>query len=136
MIDWKIGLLVFAVLWAAQIGGTALQMRHYRTVLGDIATRWKDGFVGTGSARARFGRGAIAILVVTPTGTVRQALAMQGRSVFAKFKPMPELTGNTVADIRSGRAFDAGHAKLAEAFRRAVDQVDRLAAERANTIAA
>ena len=79
--SWGTGLLLFGLCWPLQIAGTMLQMRHYRRVLDRLSTQWSDGYVGTGSARARFGRGAITILVVSPSGAVRQALVMQGRTV-------------------------------------------------------
>ncbi len=128
---WATGLLLFGVCWALQIAGTVLQMRHYRSVLDRLSLQWKDGYVGTGSARARFGRGAITILVVSPSGAVRQALAMQGRTVWAKFKPLPALVGVDIGQFRSGSVFPARDVRLAEAFRRAVEQVDRIIAERA-----
>ena len=104
--DWRTLLIAFAVLWAVQIAGTALQMRHYRRLVAELVSRWSDGSIGSGNARARFGRGVIAVLVVSPAGLVRQAFAMQGRTVWAKFKPLPSLEGSEIAAIRSGRAFD------------------------------
>ena len=130
-LTWETGLLLFGLCWALQIAGTMLQMRHYRAVLDRLATDWTDGFVGSGSARARFGRGAITILVVSPSGRVRQALAMQGRTVWAKFRPMPELVGIDVEQVRAGAVFAPRDARLAEAFRHAVEQVDKVAAGRA-----
>ena len=49
---------------------------------------------------------------------------MQGRTIWAKFKPLTTLEGRDIADIRSGRAFDERERKLAEAFRRAALQID------------
>ncbi len=129
--SWGTGLLLFGLCWALQIAGTVLQMRHYRSVLDRLSAQWQDGYVGTGSARARFGRGAITILVVSPSGAVRQALAMQGRTVWAKFKPLPALVGVDIAQFRTGSVFRPRDVRLAEAFRRAVEQVDRIIAERA-----
>ena len=132
---WGTGLLLFGLCWALQIAGTMLQMRHYRRVLDRLSSQWNDGYVGTGSARARFGRGAITILVVSPTGAVRQALAMQGRTVWAKFKPLPALAGIDIEQFRTGAAFRPRDVRLAEAFRGAVEQVDRIIAERATSSA-
>lgn len=125
--NWKVGLLLFAICWALQVGGTALQMRHYRKVLDGLSARWNDGFIGTGGARARFGRGAIAILVVSPAGLVRQALLMQGVTVWAKFKPVPSLVGQHIDQCRSGAAFGPRQARVALVFRQCVEQVDRIA---------
>ena len=62
-LNWQYGLLILGVLWGVQVLGTMLQMRHYRSVLNEVTTRWRDGYVGTGAAHASLGRGAIAILV-------------------------------------------------------------------------
>jgi glucitol operon activator protein len=132
---WEHGLLLFGLCWALQIAGTALQMRHYRKVLGGLTTRWGDGFIGSGSARARFGRGALTILVVAPSGIVREALVMQGRTVWAKFKPMPALAGIDIEAVRNGAAFTPRDARLAEAFRHSVEQIDRIAEGRMQSAA-
>src|SRR5579875_1908488 len=102
---WHYGLLLFGLCWAIQVAGTALQMRHYRQVLGSLNARWNDGFIGSGTARARFGRGAITILVVSPSGIVREALAMQGRTVWAKFRSLPALVGLDIDAVRTGTVF-------------------------------
>ncbi len=133
--NWATGLLLFGICWALQIAGTMLQMRHYRHTLDTLSRDWTDGFVGSGSARARFGRGAITILVVSPAGTVRHALVMQGRTVWAKFRPWPALVGSDLEQCRSGAGFAARDARLADAFRAAAAQIDRIAASRRTAIA-
>ena len=133
--DWRYGLVLFAVCWATQIAGTILQMRHYRRVLSGLTTQWGDGFIGSGTARSSFGRGAITILVVAPSGTVREALAMQGRTTWAKFKPLPALVGCNLEAIRQGSPFGPREARLADAFRAAVDQVEKIVASRGNAAA-
>jgi glucitol operon activator protein len=135
IMDWRYGLLLFAVCWMVQIVGTFLQMRHYQKILAGLTTQWADGFVGSGSARSSFGRGAITILVVAPCGTVRQALVMQGRTTWAKFKPFPSLVGQDLEAIRRGTPFQPRDARLADAFRAAVDQVEKIIASRGIAIA-
>ncbi len=130
--DWQTLLIAFGILWAVQVAGTALQMRHYRRFIADLVARWSDGAIGSGNARARLGRGVIAILVVSPAGLVRQAFIMQGRTVWAKFKPMTTLEGRDIADIRSGRAFGERERRLSDAFRRAVEQIDMTASSHAH----
>ncbi len=130
MYFWQVGLLAFAVLWGLQIVGTALQMQHYRKTLDAISERWQDGFVGSGSARAQFGAGAIAIVVASPDMTARQVLVMRGRTVFAKFQPRPDLVGMAVANLRDGDGASSKAARADAAIKLAVAQVDRIAAER------
>jgi glucitol operon activator protein len=133
MYFWQYGLLAFAVLWGLQIAGTAIQMKHYRTTLAAITERWRDGFVGSGSARARFGAGAIAIVVAAPDGSVRQVLLMRGRTVFAKFRKLPELEGVPLDRLRDGTALSADGTRAAGAIRAAVEQIDRIAADQRTT---
>ena len=122
--DWRWLLLAFGLLWAVQVAGTALQMRHYRRFLSETVRRWSDGAIGSGNARSRFGKGVIAVLVVAPDGAVRQAFAMQGRTVWAKFQPLTGLEGRPIGEIRTGAAFGRDERRLAQAFGRAADQID------------
>ncbi|OYV39833.1 MAG: hypothetical protein B7Z80_06200 [Rhodospirillales bacterium 20-64-7] len=117
---------IFAVLWLLQIGGTAWQMRHYRRVMAGIATRWRDGSVGVGNARSRLGKGLILILVVGPDQKIREALAMRGRTVFARFKEMPALRGVPVAGLRGSAKALGLEAGFDKAIGLALDQIDRL----------
>ena len=135
MYFWQVGLLAFAVLWGLQIAGTAFQMKHYWLTLKAITDRWADGFVGSGNARARFGAGAIAIVVAAPDLSVRQVLLMRGRTVFAKFRPEPALQGVALAELRDGSALSLDQARVAGAIKAAVAQIDAVIAERRASVA-
>ncbi len=126
--NWQYGLLILGLLWGLQVVGTMLQMRHYRTVLNGVTARWRDGYVGTGAAYASLGRGVIAILVTDCDQRVREALVMQGRTVFAKFRRLPELDGCSLEQVRDGMPFKGGNAKLAKAFAGCVGQIEGAAA--------
>ena len=126
--NWQYGLLILGVLWGLQVVGTILQMRHYRTVLHGVTARWRDGYVGTGAAHASLGRGVIAILVTDGDQHVREALVMQGRTVFAKFRRLPELDGCSLAQVREGVPFKGGNVRLAKAFAGCVGQIEGAAA--------
>lgn len=123
-----LGLL--AVLWLAQMAGTFFQMRHYRSVLGGITREGGRGYVGTGNAKARFGKGVVVILVAGEDAVIRRALRMRGISVFARFKEAPDLVSLSLESLR-----DDGHEGPYEkvtmtAARRAAEQIDRVKAER------
>lgn len=96
---WQQGLILLVVLWACQAAGTWMQMRHYGRVMRGIAQSWPDGFVGSGAARGTLGRGVVAIVVASPDDAVRQVFLMEGRSVFAKFRPFDIGDGTSVAAI-------------------------------------
>ena len=125
---WSVLLGVLGVLWLAQIAGTYLQMRHYRRVLGRIASEYREGYVGVGNARSRFGKGVILILVIGEDGEViRRALRMRGMTVFARFREYPELEGASVEELKGG-GVSVDRATLAAA-EKAAEQIERIRSE-------
>ncbi|ODT02557.1 MAG: transcriptional regulator [Mesorhizobium sp. SCN 65-20] len=126
MAIWQWGLLLLAVVWALQSLGVWMQMRHYSDVFKGITEKYKDGYVGAGNCRGRFGKGTIALVVVTPDLLVQRLLTMTGRSVFAKFRRHENLEGMTLDQLRSNPAvLGEGEAGVAEAVKKAVEQIDR-----------
>jgi glucitol operon activator protein len=130
MAIWQWGLLLLVVVWALQSLGVWVQMRHYSGVFKGITEKYKDGFVGAGNHRGRFGKGTIVLIVVTPDLVVRRFLAMTGRSVFAKFKRHEEFEGVALDKLRSDPAVTGeGEPGVAEAVKRAIEQIDRARSE-------
>lgn len=128
---WLTYLLLFlAIGWLLQIAGTYFQMEHYRKVLGGIRQAGGEGFVGVGNAKARFGKGVILILVVGDNGIVRKALRMRGMTVFARFKDAPDLLGKMLDDLRDEDIEGPYEKGTMLAVRRAVEQIDRIKAEK------
>lgn len=128
---WQIALIALVLAWALQAVGTYIQMRHYRGVMGEVSSRWADGFVGAGNAKSTLGKGVILLLVVSPDRIVRRLSVMQGRSVFAKFKPVPAVEGHTLDSLQAAPPFqDKGCLK---ALQTAVAQVEKAASNRGST---
>ena len=127
---WAILLLVLGCLWVLQVVGTYFQMSHYRSVLGGIAAEENEGYVGVGNAKSRFGKGVILILVVGRDGVVERALKMRGRTVFARFEEAKPLVGLAVDALREEGAEGPEDAATMAAARRAVEQIDRIRAEK------
>ena len=123
-------LLALAIVWALQIVGTWYQMRHYKEVLSGITRAGTEGYVGVGNARARFGKGVILILVADGDGYVTRALRMRGRTVFARFTELPELVGKHLDELRDEGQADRNEAATMLAAKKAVEQIDRIRAER------
>lgn len=98
---WKIALLMLGVVWLLQCFGTWAQMRHFRSVMSAITAKWSDGHLGAGNARGRLGKGVVAIVVVDPLAVVRKVLVMEGRSVLAKFHPLPEYEGKSLSQLKT-----------------------------------
>lgn len=127
-------LLALGVLWALQIAGTHVQMSHYRKVLSGITREGGKGYVGAGNAKARLGKGVIAILVTDEDDVVRRALRMRGMTVFARFEEASDLVGLSLDELRDEREGPYEKATML-AVRRAVEQIDRIKAEKAGVAA-
>ena len=130
MAIWQWGLLLLGGVWALQALGVWLQMRHYGDVFRGITEKYKDGFVGAGNFRGRLRKGTIVLVVVTPDLVIRRLLVMSGRSVFTKFRRREEFEGKLLDTIRADPEIDGeGEPGVAEAVRRAIEQIDRARAE-------
>ncbi len=136
MAYWQIALIALVVVWILQAVGTWVQMRHYRQVMAGIAERWSDGFLGAGNARGTFGKGVIAVLVVDGGDVVRQLLVMEGRSVFAKFRPVTRFDGKPIDVLRDPETLAALGKGHAQAIGRAIEQIDRARGRAAEAAAA
>ncbi len=130
MAIWQWGLLALFFVWALQSLGVWLQMRHYGDVFKGVTNEFNDGFVGAGNQRGRFSKGTIAVVVVTPDLIVRRLLIMSGRTVFTKFRRHQEFEGMTLDQLRSNPAvLGEGEPGVAEAVKRAIEQIDRARSE-------
>lgn len=122
MANWQIGLALLVVVWALQAVGTWVQMRHYRRMMGDIARRWPDGWLGAGNARGTLSKGVIAVVVVTPDEIVRCVHLMEGRSVFAKFRQIHDFDGMRL-DALKDEPFPAAEKARNKAMAMAIAQI-------------
>lgn len=130
MAIWQWALLLLFVVWALQSLGVWLQMRHYSDVFKGVTGEFKDGFVGAGNFRGRLAKGTIALIVVTPDLIVRRMMVMSGRSVLTKFKRHEEFEGIPLDRLRSNPAImGEGEPGVAEAVKRAIEQIDRARSE-------
>jgi glucitol operon activator protein len=130
MAIWQWGLLALFCVWALQSLGVWLQMRHYTDVFKGVTDQFHDGFVGAGNFRGRFSKGTIVLIVVTPDMIVRRLLVMSGRTVFTKFRRREEFEGMPLEKLRSDPALAGeGEPGVAEAVKRAIEQIDRARSE-------
>jgi glucitol operon activator protein len=92
-------LLGLAVFWAMQVIGSWYQMRRYGDAVRDTARQWKGGFLGVGSCKVKFGRGAIAIVVLSADMRICQFLSMSGLTVFSRFRPHEGYAGLSIDEF-------------------------------------
>lgn len=123
---WQIALLGLGLAWIVQSIGVWLQMRHYQRTFAAVRARWSDGRFGSGAAPGRLGQGVIVVLVVDPASIVRQVFAMQGRSVFAKFKDRGEFTGLSIDELKRRAGTEQVEPGMANAISKAIEQIENL----------
>ncbi|CAB3762609.1 transcriptional regulator GutM [Paraburkholderia humisilvae] len=92
-------LLALAVFWAMQVVASWFQMRRYGDALRQTARRWHSGFLGVGACKVRFGRGAIAIVVLDDALHVREFLSMSGLTVFSRFRQHDGFSGLSIDEF-------------------------------------
>ncbi|MDR2310191.1 MAG: transcriptional regulator [Brucellaceae bacterium] len=127
MAIWQWALLALALLWGFQSLGVWFQMRHYTDVMKGISNKYKDGYVGAGHVRGRFGKGVIVLIVVDEDRVVRRFLEMSGRTVFAKFIRQDAFEGLTLTQLRAQLEQDKFQPAVTHAVRSAIEQAERLA---------
>ncbi|TDY46552.1 glucitol operon activator protein [Paraburkholderia rhizosphaerae] len=92
-------LLALAVFWAMQVVASWFQMRRYGDALRRTARRWHSGFLGVGACKVRFGRGAIAMVVLDDALVVREFLSMSGLTVFSRFRQHDGFSGLSIEEF-------------------------------------
>lgn len=92
--------LFFAILFALmvlQVLGARLQVRQYQAAVRRLRQR---GNVGIGGRKGRFGPGCIVLLACSGDGTIVGAEVMQGMIIFSRFRPVPDLYGQSVYNLK------------------------------------
>lgn len=80
-----------------QILGARLQVRQYQAAVRRLRQR---GNVGIGGRKGRFGPGCIVLLACSGDGTIVGAEVMQGMTIFSRFRPVPDLYGQSVYNLK------------------------------------
>lgn len=90
----KYGLLIFAMLVVQGIM-TYFQIKDYRKNVSQIR---KKGRLFVGQVKGRIRAGSIVLMAVDPIGTILDARAMTGITVFHRFKTIEEVIGKNITD--------------------------------------
>lgn len=97
--NWQIFALLLAAAWGLQALLTVRQIRSYRRRLQELREWARGGYVGVGTAAGRLRPGAVVLLAADGNGQVVRAERMRGRTVFARFEPLPEIEGVDVSEL-------------------------------------
>lgn len=112
---WVIGLM-----WVIQGALTYFQIKNFQTRLRELK---QMGRVGIGTVKGMLGAGAIVILSVDEKDRIVEALKITGISVFARFKPFPEL--KNLYYWEATKAVDGSNKSLFKAVSRAVESLSK-----------
>jgi len=113
---WIKLLLIIGLMWILQGVLAYFQIKNFQTKMKEMK---KSGRVGIGTVKGRLGAGAIVILSVDGVGRIVEARKMTGISVFARFKPFPEL--KDLYYWEATKAVDSSNKALLKAVSQAAD---------------
>ena len=93
-----LGYLVAAavVVWIAQ---TLLGLRQFKKFNNHIRDLRQEGRVAIGRARGHFMAGALVLFVIDDECRIQRGEIMEGRTVFAGFKPFEKFNGLTLFEL-------------------------------------
>lgn len=113
--------LVFIVAWVIQFGMTFFQLRRYNKRVAELK---KMGPTAVGMSGSMYKRRAYGVLVFDDQEKIVRAEQFSGWTVFASLKPVKELEGLTLQDIKDESVELPISKKIRSAFINAVDQVE------------
>lgn len=90
--------LTFAGVWALQMWAGGMQARRFMRAVRAIRA---TGRTAIGSAGGRIGGRVFVALATDPAGRVVAATRLSGRTVFARPRPVPDVVGHELADLRT-----------------------------------
>ena len=114
-------IIIFVVAWVIQYALTFFQMRRYNKRLSELK---KLGPTAVGLSGSMYKRRAYGVLVFDDKDTIIRAEQFSGWTVFAGLKPVKELEGLTLNDVKKESVELPISKKIRSAFINAVDQVE------------
>lgn len=114
-------IVAFVVAWVIQYAMTFLQMRRYNQRLKEMK---KMGPTAVGMSGSMYKRRAYGVLVFDDQEKIIHAEQFSGWTVFAGLKPVNELVGLTLTQVKDESVELPISKKIRSAFINAVDQVE------------
>lgn len=119
-------LTLLFVFWVLQTGGAWLQWRHYQQSVAGNRENWKQGYLGVGKSRRKFGFGAVAMVVVSPELRVEKLQVMTGMSVFARFRDVAGYEGMTLGALESSLQTKKTNDQVSKAIQEAIQRIEEV----------
>jgi len=114
-------IVAFVIAWIIQYGMTFFQMRRYNKRLNELK---KMGPTSVGMSGSMYKRRAYGVLVFDDQEKIVRAEQFSGWTVFASLKPVKELEGLTLNDVKDESIELPISKKIRSAFANAVAQIE------------
>jgi glucitol operon activator protein len=120
-------LLALVVGWTLQMIGSWFQMRRYGDAVRDAVRHWNTGYLGVGACKVRWGRGAIAIVVVSDDLRIRQFSSMSALTVLGRFRQHDGFDGLSADEFNARLAGSTLRRSIAKAAADALERAQKAA---------
>jgi len=111
------------VFWVLQTVGAWMQWRHYQQSVAGNRENWKQGYLGVGKSRRKFGFGAVAMVVVSQELRVKKVQVMTGMSIFARFKDVAEYEGMSLEGLSTHLNNRQANEQISKALQDAIQRI-------------
>lgn len=119
-------LTLLFVFWVLQTAGAWIQWRHYQKSVAGNRESWKQGYLGVGKSRRKFGFGAIAMIVVSHDLRVKKVQVMTGMSIFARFKDVVAYEGMELESLASVLKAKEANGQVSKAMQDAIQRIEEV----------
>ena len=119
-------LTMLFLFWVLQTVGAWMQWRHYQQSVAGNRENWKQGYLGVGKSRRKFGFGAVAMVVVSPDLRVRKVQVMTGMSIFARFKDVVAYEGIALEALSSTVQGQQKNEQVSKAIQDAIKRIEEV----------
>lgn len=92
-------IIVLGISYLAQVAFSIFQLQDFANTYGALR---KHGKVAIGKRKNALSAGSIALFLINNDGTIRQAQALTGLTVWARFKPLHGFDGLDIAHVTAG----------------------------------
>lgn len=94
--------VIACVILALQSILSFMQIRYYHRCMYKITQQYsnsKNYYLYSSMERKRFGSSAIVVIVVDQNYVIKECQILQGKSIFARFKALPQFYGQSLSQI-------------------------------------
>ena len=119
-------LTLLFVFWVLQTAGAWMQWRHYLRSVAGNRENWKNGYLGVGKSRRKFGFGAVAMVVVSLELQVKKVQVMTGMSIFARFKDVAKYEGMSLEAFSVSLGEKQANEQISKALQDAVQRIEEV----------